>query len=72
MYKPGGPFNVQHCSLMVPRWPCSLENAGKASLSPRPPWGGIPKEKNKAKNTKTATLSKSAARIHAQKENYKN
>ena len=28
------------------QWPsCSLENAGLASLSPRPAWGGIPKEK---------------------------
>ena len=34
---------------MVPRWPCSLENAGPASLSPRPAWGGIPKEKTKSK-----------------------
>ena len=60
----GRPFNAQHCSPMVPRWPCSLENAGPASLSPRPAWGGIPKEKKniKQKNTKTATQSESAAR----------
>ena len=45
----GRPFNAQHCSPMVPRWPCSIENAGPASLSPRPTWGSQ-KKKHKAKN----------------------
>ena len=62
----GRPFNAQHCSPMVPRWPCSLEHARPASLSPRPAWGGIPKEKTKQKITKTATISKSAARKQVQ------
>ena len=48
-YKPWRPFNAQHCSPMVPRWPCSLETAGPASLSPRLAWGAISKENTQSK-----------------------
>ena len=41
----GRPINAQHCSPMVVRWPCSLENVGPTSLPPIMAWGGIPKER---------------------------
>ena len=48
---------------MVPRWPCFLEIASPASLSPNTGMrGGSEKKEQKAKCTKTETPSKGAAR----------
>ena len=57
------PFNVQQYSPMVPRWPCSLKNASRTSLSPRLAWRRDPKRKNiQQKSTETANPAKSETR----------